>query len=147
MSYNFLPYEPEQMFLLPPSLTEWVREESLARFVSEVVDELEREGRLAAFYARYRADGWGQAAYAPRMMVKVLLYAYCTGVVSSRLMAQALEGDVAFRYLAANQQPDFRTLSDFRNEHREALEGLFVEILRLCREAGLVKMGRVALDG
>jgi transposase len=92
MSYNFSPYEPEQMFLLPPSLTEWVREESLARFVSEVVDELEREGRLAAFYARYRADGWSQAAYAPRMMVKVLLYAYCTGVVSSRLMAQALDG-------------------------------------------------------
>lgn len=147
MSYNFLPYEPEQMFLLPPSLAEWVREESLARFVSEVVDELEGEGRLAAFYARYRADGWGRAAYAPRMMVKVLLYGYCTGVVSSRRMAQALEGDVAFRYLAANQQPDFRTLSEFRKEHREALEGLFVEILRLCREAGLVKMGRVALDG
>jgi hypothetical protein len=64
MSYNFLPYEPEQMFLLPPSLAEWVREESLARFVSEVVDELEEEGRLASFYARYRADGWGRAAYA-----------------------------------------------------------------------------------
>ncbi len=81
------------------------------------------------------------------MMVKVLLYGYCTGVVSSRRMAEALEVDVAFRYLAANQQPDFRTLSDFRKEHREALEGLFVEILRLCREAGLTKMGRVALDG
>jgi hypothetical protein len=81
------------------------------------------------------------------MMIKVLLYAYCTGVMSSRRMAQALEGDVAFRYLAANQQPDSRTLSEFRKEHREALEGLFVEILRLCREAGLVKMGRLALDG
>lgn len=91
MSYNFSQYEPEQMSLLPPSLMEWVREESLARCVSQRWST-SWEGRLAAFYARCRADGWGQAAYAPRMMVKVLLYAYCTGVVSSRLMAQALEG-------------------------------------------------------
>ena len=147
MSYNFLPYEQEQLFLMPPALQEWVREDSLAHFLSEVVEELGAQGRLGAFYARYRADGWGRAAYHPTLMVKVLLYAYSVGLLSSRKIAQALEQDVAFRFLAANQQPDFRTLCTFRSGHREALEGLFVEILQLCREAGLVSLGRVALDG
>lgn len=147
MSYNFLPYEQDQLFLMPPSVQEWIREDSLAHFLSEVVDELAAQGRLSAFYARYRADGWGRAAYHPSLMVKVLLYAYSVGLLSSRKIAQALEQDVAFRFLAANQQPDFRTLCTFRSEHREALEGLFVEVLALCREAGLVSLGRVALDG
>ncbi|HWV57519.1 MAG TPA: IS1182 family transposase [Longimicrobiales bacterium] len=147
MSYNFLAYEQDQLFLMPPSLTEWVGEESLARFVSDVVDTLETEGELRPFYAHYRSDGWGRAAYHPRMMVKVLLYGYSVGVRSSRKLAAALEESVPFRYLAANQQPDFRTISDFRKEHLEALEALFVDVLRLCEEAGLVKLGRVALDG
>lgn len=147
MAYNFLPYDPDQLYLLPPSLAEWVGEGSLARFVSEVVEELDADGKLAPFYAGYRADGWGRAGYHPRMLVKVLLYGYCCGVTSSRKLAAALENDVAFRFLAANQQPDFRTLNEFRRQHLEALEGLFVEVLRLCREAGLAKMGRVALDG
>jgi len=147
MAYNFLPYDPDQLFLLPPSIAEWVGEGSLARFVSEVVEELDGEGKLAAFYAGYRADGWGRAGYHPRMLVKVLLYGYCCGVTSSRKLARALENDVAFRFLAANQQPDFRTLNEFRRTHLAALEGLFVEVLRLCHEAGLAKMGRVALDG
>jgi len=81
------------------------------------------------------------------MLVKVLLYGYCCGVTSSRKLAQALEDHVAFRFLSANQQPDFRTISDFRKAHLEALQALFNEVLRLCREAGLAKMGRVALDG
>jgi transposase len=147
MSYNFLAYEQEQMYLMPPSVQEWVREDSLARFVSEVVEGLVERGRLESFYAPYRADGWGRAAYHPVMMVKVLLYGYSIGVVSSRKIAQALEQDVGFRYLAANQMPDFRTVNSFRTLHREALQALFVEVLELCRETGLVKMGRVALDG
>lgn len=147
MSYNFLPYEQEQLYLMPPSLEEWVGEDSLARFVSEVIEHLESEGKLGAIYGRYRADGWGRAAYHPAMMVKVLVYGYCVGVRSSRKLAVALEESVPFRYLAANQRPDFRTISDFRKEHLEALEALFVEVLALCEEAGLVKLGRVALDG
>ena len=147
MSYHFLPYEQAQLYLMPPSVQEWVREGSLARFVSEVVDQFAESGRLDGFYARYRADGWGAASYHPVMLVKVLLYGYCTGVVSSRKMAQALEQDIGFRYLAANQTPDFRTVNTFRTTHLEALLGLFTEVLELCREAGLVKMGRVALDG
>lgn len=147
MGQNFLPYDQSQLLLMPPSLQEWVRDGSLARFVSEVIEELDGRGELARFYARYRADGWGRAAYAPALMVKVLLYGYCVGVRSSRKLANALEMDVGFRYLAANQRPNFRTLSDFRKEHMEALDGLFVSVLELCRQAGLVQMGQVALDG
>lgn len=147
MSYHFLPYEQEQMYLMPPSLQEWVREDSLARFVSEAVDELAAKGRLASFYAHYREDGWGAAAYHPVMMLKVLLYAYSTGVASSRKIAAALEQDVGFRFLAANQTPDHRTVNTYRSQHREEIGGLFVDVLELCREAGLVKLGRVALDG
>ena len=87
MTYNFLPYEPNQLYLLPPSISEWVVEGSLARFVSEVVEQLEAEKKLAAFYAGYREDGWGRAGYHPRMLVKVLLYGYCCGVTSSRKMS------------------------------------------------------------
>lgn len=147
MGRNFLPYEPNQTYLLPPSIDDWVPEKSLARFVSEVVDDLDRRGRLKGFYSGYREDGWGRAAYHPRMMVKVLVYSYCVGTTSSRRISRALEEDVSLRYLSANQQPDFRTVSDFRKDHLEALEGLFVEVLRLCEKAGLAKMGRVALDG
>ena len=147
MAYNFLPYDPDQLYLLPPSIAEWVGEGSLARFVSDVVEELDADGRLQGFYAGYRTDGRGHPGYHPRMLVKVLLYGYCCGVTSSRKLAQALEDHVAFRFLAANQQPDFRTISDFRKAHLETLQALFNEVLRLCQEAGLAKMGRVALDG
>lgn len=147
MSYNFFPYAQDQQFLLPPSLDEWVREDSLERFVSDVIDHLDGEGRLRPFYVTYRADGWGHPAYHPVMLLKVLVYGYVIGVRSSRKLARLLERDVAFRYLAANQQPDFRTISDFRKKHREAFEELFEEILALCREAGLAEMGRVAIDG
>lgn len=147
MAYNFLSYDQEQLLLMPPSLREWVGEDSLVKFVSEVIDELDGKGELSVFYAKYRSDGWGRAAYPPRMMVKVLLYGYCLGVRSSRKVEQALESDIGFRYLAANLRPDFRTLSDFRKEHGGALQGLFSRVLRLCQEAGLVKLGQVALDG
>ena len=147
MSYHFLPYAQEQLYLMPPAITDWVAEGSLARFVSEIIEEMERDGTLTPFYDQYREDGWGSAAYHPLMMIKVLVYGYSVGITSSRRLAQALDEQVAFRYLSANQSPDFRTISDFRKRHLKALEGLFVQVLRLCREAGLVTMGRVALDG
>jgi transposase len=147
MAYNFLPYEPEQMFLMPPAIDSWVREDSLARFVSDLVDQFDAQGKLQRFYDVYRLDGRGQAAYHPRMMIKVIVYGYCIGVTSSRKIEKAIEEDVSFRYLAANQNPNFRTISDFRKDHLEDLNRLFVEVLSLCKEAGLAKMGRVALDG
>lgn len=147
MPFNFLPYKPDQPFLLPPSFHDWVAEDSVANFISDVVDLLEREGRLEALYERYRADGWGRAAYHPVMMLKVLLYSYCGGVFSSRRIAQDLERSVDLRYLSANQQPNFRTIADFRKQHLEALKGLFSTVLQLCNEAGLVKLRRVAVDG
>jgi len=147
MGYNFLPYDQDQLYLLPPSINEWVPEGSLPRFVDEVVETLDMNGRLQGFYERYRADGWGRAAYHPKMLVKVLIYAYCHGITSSRRIAQGLENDVGLRYLSANQQPDFRTIADFRKDNLDAIRGLHIEVLELCREAGLMKMGRVALDG
>ena len=147
MGHNFLPYDQDQLYLLPPTLSDWVAEGSLARFVSDVVDQLDREGKLSDFYAGYREDGWGRAAYHPRMMVKVIVYAYCCGVTSSRRIARATEDTIAIRYLSANQQPDFRTVADFRKDRLTALEALFIDVLRLCQKAGLAKMGRVALDG
>jgi len=143
VAYNLLLCDREQGYLMPPSLREWLAEGDLAWFIVDAVEQVE----LSGFYAGYRIDGWGAAAYDPGMMVAVLLYAYCLGIRSSRKIARALERDVAFRVVAANQQPDFRTICRFRAQHEEALERLFVEVLRLCREAGLVKLGVVALDG
>jgi transposase len=142
MSYNFLPYAQDQDYLLPPSLKEWVREDSLAQFISDAVDHLDVKGKLHGIYAAYRADGWGRAAYHPAMMVKVLLYAYAVGIRSSREIERSLHQDVAFRFLAANQTPNFRTISDFRKDHLEALRDLFTDSLEVCAEAGLVKLGR-----
>lgn len=147
MSFNFRPYAQDQLFLMPPSVQEWVPKDSLACFLSDAVDELDGAGRLGAFYARYRSDGWGASAFHPVLMVKVLLYGYTHGVTSSRRLSAMLEVDVAFRYLAANNQPDHRTINTFRGAHREALEGLFLDVLELCQAAGLAKLGRVALDG
>jgi transposase/IS5 family transposase len=147
LNYNFRPYLQDQILLLPPSLGDWVAEDSLARFVSDVVGLMDGEGRLRLIYGKYRSDGWGRAAYHPCMMVKVLVYGYCVGVRSSRKIAQALEQDVALRYLSGDQQPDFRTIADFRKDHLKELAALFPEVLELCKEAGLVKLGRVALDG
>ena len=142
MAKTFRPYEPDQLLLLPPSLADWVPEGHLARVVSDVVDSLD----LSAIEETYSEER-GFPPYHPRMMVKVLLYAYCTGLYSSRKMARQLEDSVAFRFLAAGNAPDFRTLSDFRKRHGAALAGLFEQVLRLCRTAGLVKLGRVAIDG
>ena len=142
MAKTFRAYEPDQLLLLPPSLADWVPEDHLARFVSDVVDTLD----LTAIEDTYFEER-GYPPYHPRMMVKLLLYGYCTGVYSSRKIARQLEDSVAFRFLAAGNQPDFRTLSDFRKRHGAALAALFEQGLRLCRRAGLVQLGRVAIDG
>lgn len=142
MAKIFRAYEPDQLLLLPPSLSDWVPEGHLARFVSDVVDELDLEG-IEGSYEEER----GQPPYHPRMMVKVLMYAYATGVYSSRRIARQLSDSVAFRYLGAGNSPDFRTLNAFRSRHGEALSGLFGQVLRMCSRAGLVKLGTVAVDG
>ena len=142
MAKIFRPYDPDQLLLMPPALADWVPEDHLARFVSDVVDTLD----LTAIEETYREER-GSPPYHPQMMVKVLLYGYCTGVYSSRRIARQLTDSVAFRFLAAGNQPDFRTVSEFRKRHGPALAGLFQQVLRLCRRAGLVKLGQVAVDG
>ncbi len=143
MSKTYRPYDPDQQLLLPAAMREWLPDDHLAYFVSDVVDELE----LSEITARYEGESRGGPPYHPRMMVKVLLYGYCVGVASSRRIAQRLHEDIAFRVLAANNTPDFRTISDFRKDNLDALSGLFLQVLALCRRAGLVKLGHVALDG
>ncbi len=143
MAYNFHPCDRNQMMLMPPSLEEWLEEGHLARFVVDAVEAMD----LEVLYRKYREDGIGNTAYDPSMMTGVLLYGYCMGIRSSRRMEQLLEQDVAFRYLASNQQPDHATLARFRQENEKELEGLFIEVLRLCAKAGLVKVGVVAVDG
>jgi len=144
MSKRFRNCDLRQGLLLPPSLEEWLPEGHLARFVAEVVEALD----LSAIYGRYEErDGRGMAAYDPRMMVRVLIYGYSRGVVSSRRIERATYEDVAFRYLAADQHPDHDTIATFRKEQLGNLSKLFVEVLRLCQQAGLVKLGQVALDG
>ncbi len=142
MAYNLIRCDRNQQFLLPPSLNDWLPQDHLARFVAEVVEQLD----LAPFYARRRDDGWGRAAYDPKMMVALLLYSYATGVRSSREIERRCKEDIAFRFIAANEYPDHATIARFRADHDELLAGLFVQALRLCAEAGLVKVGLVALD-
>lgn len=143
MSYNFLPCDRDQSYLLPPSVADWLPEEHLAWFVLDAVGQMD----LSGFLAKYREDGTGSAAYRPEMMVALLLYGYCVGERSSRRIERLCETDVAFRVISANARPDHATIARFRRRHREELEGLFVKILRLCGEAGLVKVGVVAVDG
>ena len=143
MSKTYLPYDPDQQLLLPAALREWLPDDHLAYFISDVVDQLD----LSSITARYEGERRGGPPYHPRMMVKVLLYGYCIGVASSRRIAQRLHEDIAFRVLAANNTPDFRTISDFRKDHLGALAGLFLQVLAFCQRAGLVKLGHVALDG
>lgn len=143
MAKHYRAYEPDQLFLMPPSLREWLAEDHLAYFVSDLVDDLD----LSEIEAVYEDEERGQPPYHPRMMVKVVIYAYCTGVFASRRIERRLVEDVAFRMLAASNRPNFRTLSDFRKLHRKALEGLFEQVLRLALKAGAMKLGRVAIDG
>src|SRR5713101_2467996 len=143
MAKTYRPYVPEQDLLLPPSLRDWLPEDHLAFFVSDLVDHLD----LSAITAVYEDEERGYPPYHPVMMTKVLVYAYCVGVFSSRRIQRRLVEDVAFRVLAAGNQPDFRTIADFRETHLSALEGLFEQVLQMAREAGALQVGRVALDG
>src|SRR3989338_6954006 len=129
MGYNFRTYDPDQLFLLSPSLDEWLPEKHLARFIDESVELMD----MTDFYKRYRADGAGNAAYQPKMMVKLMLYGYCEGITSSRTIEKACENQVSFRYLSANQLPGFRTIARFRRDHAETLKALFVEALMMCQ--------------
>ena len=132
-----------QSLLMPPSLHDWLPEGHLARFIADVTEELD----LGAIYRSYEGDGRGMAAYEPLMMLRVLLYGYCRGVVSSRKIEQATYEDVAFRFLSADTHPDHDTIAAFRKRHLDALAGLFLQVLQLCQKAGLVKLGHVAIDG
>lgn len=143
MGYNFLAVERDQVFLMPPSVTEWLEEDHLVWFVLDAVEQMD----LSGFHGGYRADGWGRAAHDPKMMVALTLYAYCIGMRSSRAIERACRVDVAFRVVAANQAPDHTTIARFRQRHEQALGAVFTESLRLCAQAGMVKVGLVAVDG
>ena len=143
MGTHYRPYEPEQPFLLPPSLRDWLPEDHLAYFISDTIDQLD----LKAFHLRYQGDGRRNQPYHPTMLAKVLIYAYSTGVFSSRRIAAKLVDDVALRLLAAGNRPDFRTINRFRQQHLDTFSKLFVEVVRLAQKMGLVKLGTVALDG
>ena len=143
MPTSYIPYEPTQDFLLPPSLQEWLPDDHLAHFISDTVDQLD----LNAFYERYEGGGSRNQPFHPAMMVKVLVYAYASGVFSSRKIAKKLHEDVAFRVLAAGNFPKHRTICDFRALHLKELSALFVQVVKLAGECGLVELGTIAVDG
>ena len=142
---TFKPYTPDQLLLLPPALQDWLPEDHLARFLSDVVDHALDLTPIVATYET--GDGRGQPPYHPALMVKLLVYAYCTGKPSSRKIEQATYDEVPYRVLAANQHPDHDSIAAFRQTHLTALAGLVTQVLALCQQAGLVKLGQVALDG
>ena len=143
MTTSYLPYQPNQAHLLPVSAADWLPEGHLAYFIADTVGALD----LSAFHARYAKGGPRNQPFHPQMMVKVLLYGYATGVFSSRKLAKRLHDDVAFRVLSAGNFPAHRTLSDFRALHLAELSALFVQVVKLARECGLVKLGTIAIDG
>ncbi len=143
MPQNFLECDREQVFLFPPDPRDWLPEGHLAWFVLASVQEMD----LDPFYGSYREDGWGRAAFEPSMMVSLLLYAYARGERSSRGIERKCVEDVAYRVIAAQQKPDHATIARFRARHEDALAELFSSVLGLCRRAGLVKVGVIAIDG
>jgi len=140
---TYRPWNLKQGFLLPPSLLDWLPEEHLARFVLDVMDEVD----LSRVYASYEKELRGYPPHEPKMMMALLIYGYATGVVSSRKIEQKTIEDVAFRVIAGNQSPDHTRISEFRRRHGEEFEDLFLQVLKLCRKAGLVRLGHVAIDG
>src|SRR5918996_1311706 len=143
MAINVRPFDREQLFLMPPSVGDWLPDGHLAWFVLDVVSELD----LAAFYGGHREDGRGGALYYPAGVLAILIYAYCVGERSSRRIERRLVEDVAFRVVAANQCPDHATLARFRGRHQDAMTELFSQVLGLCVAEGLVAAGVVAIDG
>jgi transposase len=144
MAKTFLPYTVDQPLLLPPDMRDWLPENHLARFILDVIEEIDIEEILAVYRQK---DGRGRPGYHPKMMVCLLVYAYCMGKPSSRKIEQATYDDVGYRVIAGDQHPDHDTIASFRQEHLKALAALFVQILMLCQQAGLVKLGHVSLDG
>jgi transposase len=140
---QFRPYEPNQLLLLPPDMRQWLPEDDLVYFIIDVVKRL----NLSSIYDEYDRARGGQPPYDPRMMVSLLIYAYCVGVFSSRKIEKATYHSVQFRVLCTDKHPDHDTIAEFRKRHLKALSGLFVQVLRLCQKVGLVKLGHVALDG
>lgn len=143
MAKTYRPYVPDQDLLLPPSLRDWLPADHLVYFVSDLIDHLD----LSAITRVYEDETRGYPPYHPVMLTKVLVYGYCVGVFSSRRIQRRLVEDVGFRVLAAGNQPDFRTIADFRKIHLPALQGLFEQVLHLARELGARQVGRVAIDG
>lgn len=143
MSKKFRKWTPDQLWLLPPSPRDWLDENHLVYFLLDVVGEMD----LSPFFERYRNSVSGQPPFHPRMMVTLLLYAYCKGVFSSRKIMSRCHEDIAFRVIVGEDIPDFRTISDFRKDNLSHMKSLFVQTLMVCQQAGLVKLGRVALDG
>jgi transposase len=143
MAPNFIECDREQVFLMPPSLRDWVPEDHLVWTILGAVEEMD----LSGFYADYRSDGHGRPAYDPKMMVALLLYAYAKGNRSSRGIERECREDVAYRVICANHVPDHSTIAEFRRRHETALAELFTAVLCLCRKAGLVSVGVVAIDG
>ena len=143
MAQNFIESRREQGFLLPPDVRDWLPADHLAWFVIDAVGEMD----LSAFYAAYRADGHGRAAYEPLMMVTLILYAFATNVRSSRRIECHCRQDVAYRVITGNLVPDHATIARFIDRHQPALGELFTEVLRLCENAGLVESGVVSIDG
>ncbi len=140
---RFKPYSPDQQYLFPQDMKQWLPEDDLAYFIMDVVKEL----NLSEIYRPYEFERRGQPPYNPTMMVTLLVYAYAIGMPSSRKIEQATYHSIPFRVLTANQHPDHDTISTFRKRHLKALAGLFVQVLRLCQKAGLAKLGHIALDG
>lgn len=143
MPTTFRRYTPEQDILLPPSPRDWLPEGHLAYFISDTVDNVD----LSSFYEPYEGDGRRNSPFEPRMMVKVLVYGYATGTFSSRKLAKKLHEDVAFRFLSGENFPSHRTIADFRKQHLTAFQELFVQVVRIAKELGLVRLGTVAIDG
>ena len=140
---SFRPYEPDQQLLLPPSLRDWLPPDHLAWFISETVDQLD----LSEILDGDRDGGQGNLAYHPAIMLKILIDAYAAGVFSSRRIARQIEENIAFRVLAAGNAPDHRTICRFREQHLAAFERLFVQVVQIARDTGLVRMGTLAIDG
>ena len=138
---NFRPTDRETGFLMPPSVYEWLPEQHLARFIVEVVEGMDLRGMSGSY------RGSGSASYHPSVLLSILVYGYATGVFSSRKLERATYDSVAFRFIAGNEHPDHDTIASFRRRFLKQIEGLFVEVLKLAREMGVLKLGTVALDG
>lgn len=143
MPYNFYPVDREQKYILPPSISDWLPHDSLAWFILDSIGEMDIE----KIYKKYRMDGQGATAYNPGMLTALLLYSYCNGERSSRVIEELCKQNISYRVITANQFPDHSTIARFRQENLSELDSLFTDVLTICDSAGIAKVGLVALDG